>query len=179
MAEQVLQAGHRRINRALKYVGLCVLILAVLSLLIDLTDWYLRKPTSSVSSYTFAGNTIVFSGMTSGSIEVAVGEPGTVTIVRRVTEGIRKLRINEQAHGNTFVVQESGGCNSVASLALLGGCTSQYQVQVPANTRVVANIQNTSISVDRKNSSHWLKVGGDTATLQDGDVLRVTYRQRT
>ena len=132
MAQQTIPVRHSSANTILKYIGLCILLLALVGALLDLVDWRVRKTTTDVSSYTFSGNTIVFSGMTNGNIAVTAGAAGKVTIVHRLTEGIRKLHVSEQARGSSFVVQESGGCNSGVSLALFGGCTSQYQVQVPA-----------------------------------------------
>jgi hypothetical protein len=167
MNQQISPAEHGRINRTLKYIGLCMLVLAVAGALLDLLDWRMRKTTSSVSSYAFSGNTIVFSGMTNGNVNVTVGEPGKVTIVYRLTEGIRKLHVGEQTRGSTFAIQESGDCNNKLSLRLLGNCSSQYQVEVPANTTIVANSKDASISVIGVNGNHRLETDNGAITVKD------------
>src|SRR5579859_1869255 len=116
MVELIPQSQLGRINKTLKYVGLCILVLAVLGALLDLIDWRLRKTTTTVSSYTFTGNTVIFSAITTGSINVTAGEAGKVTVVYQLTEGLRKLHIGEQVRGGTFVIQESGGCNGKFSM---------------------------------------------------------------
>jgi DUF4097 and DUF4098 domain-containing protein YvlB len=91
--------------------------------------------------YRFDGSTLNLD-LAIGDVQIVPGEPGKITVSRRLTYGLRRPEVEEHANGDTFVIRDR---DCAASIAFQ--CRVRWLLQIPRSLEVNAVTAGGSISV--------------------------------